>query len=116
MDWFSTGLIMGAVQGLTEFLPVSSSGHLVIAGDLLGFTGPKASTFEVAIQLGSIFAVLMVYWDRFMGLLLPGRVQTSAPKPFAGLRGDLAPFSDDAAAVGFGFAPPFVHQAAFHPL
>ncbi len=62
MDWFSTGLIMGAVQGLTEFLPVSSSGHLVIAGDLLGFTGPKASTFEVAIQLGSIFAVLMVYW------------------------------------------------------
>lgn len=78
---------MGAVQGLTEFLPVSSSGHLVIAGDLLGFTGPKASTFEVAIQLGSIFAVLMVYWDRFMGLLLPGRVQTSAPKPFAGLRG-----------------------------
>ena len=87
MDWFSTGLIMGAVQGLTEFLPVSSSGHLVIAGDLLGFTGPKASTFEVAIQLGSIFAVLMVYWDRFMGLLLPGRVQTSAPKPFAGLRG-----------------------------
>ena len=101
MDWFSTGLIMGAVQGLTEFLPVSSSGHLVIAGDLLGFTGPKASTFEVAIQLGSIFAVLMVYWDRFMGLLLPGRVQTSA---------------DDAAAVGFGFAPPFVHQAAFHPL
>ena len=103
---------MGAVQGLTEFLPVSSSGHLVIAGDLLGFTGPKASTFEVAIQLGSIFAVLMVYWDRFMGLLLPGRVQTSAPKPFAGLRG----ISDDAAAVGFGFAPPFVHQAAFHPL
>ena len=87
MDWFSTGLIMGAVQGLTEFLPVSSSGHLVIAGDLIGFTGPKASTFEVAIQLGSIFAVLMVYWDRFMGLLLPGRVQTSAPKPFAGLRG-----------------------------
>ena len=85
--WFSTGLIMGAVQGLTEFLPVSSSGHLVIAGDLLGFTGPKASTFEVAIQLGSIFAVLLVYWDRFMGLLLPGRVHSAAPQPFAGLRG-----------------------------
>lgn len=116
MDWFSTGLIMGAVQGLTEFLPVSSSGHLVIAGDLLGFTGPKASTFEVAIQLGSIFAVLMVYWDRFMGLLLPGRGANVSPETFCRVEGDLAPFSDDAAAVGFGFAPPFVHQAAFHPL
>lgn len=87
MDWFSTGLIMGAVQGLTEFLPVSSSGHLVIAGTLLDFTGPKASTFEVAIQIGSIFAVIMVYWNRFMGLLVPGRIHSTAPKPFAGLRG-----------------------------
>lgn len=87
MDWFSTGLIMGAVQGLTEFLPVSSSGHLVIVGEAIGFTGAKASTFEVAIQLGSIFAVLLVYWERFMGLLAPGRVRSTAPRPFAGLRG-----------------------------
>ena len=87
MDWLFTGFILGAVQGLTEFLPVSSTGHLIIAGDLLGFTGAKASTFEVAIQLGSILAVVVLYWQRFMGLLWPGRIQTSAPKPFAGLRG-----------------------------
>lgn len=70
-SWFLVGFIMGAVQGLTEFLPVSSTGHLIITGDLLGFTGPKASTFSVAIQLGSILAVVALYWQRFMGLLFP---------------------------------------------
>lgn len=88
-SWFGLGVILGAVQGLTEFLPVSSTGHLIIAGDLLGFVGPKASTFEVAIQLGSIMAVVVLYWRRFMGLLLPSRFvsRSAGPTPFAGLRG-----------------------------
>lgn len=86
-SWFLIGLILGAVQGLTEFLPVSSTGHLIIAGHLLGFTGAKASTFDVAIQLGSILAVVVLYWQRFMGLLWPGRIHTDSPTPFAGLRG-----------------------------
>lgn len=73
MDWLINGFILGAVQGLTEFLPVSSTGHLIITGDLLGFTGPKAGTFEVAIQLGSILAVVVLYWRRFCGLLFPDR-------------------------------------------
>lgn len=81
-SWLLVGFIMGAVQGLTEFLPVSSTGHLIITGDLLGFTGPKASTFSVAIQFGSILAVVVLYWRRFMGLLCPrGR------GGFAGRRG-----------------------------
>ena len=86
-SWLSIGFILGAVQGLTEFLPVSSTGHLIIAGHLLGFTGAKASTFDVAIQLGSILAVVVLYWRRFMGLLYPGRIPTDSPPPFAGLRG-----------------------------
>jgi len=51
---------LGVVEGLTEFLPISSTGHLIIAGELIGFTGEKAKVFEVAIQLG---AILGVAWD-----------------------------------------------------
>lgn len=46
--------ILGVVEGLTEFLPVSSTGHMIIVGHLLGFEGDTAKTFEVVIQLGSI--------------------------------------------------------------
>lgn len=56
--------IMGIVEGLTEFLPVSSTGHLILAGSLLDFTGDKIKVFEIAIQTGAIFAVVLVYWPR----------------------------------------------------
>jgi len=56
--------VMGVVEGLTEFLPVSSTGHLILAGALLGFQGEKAKVFEIAIQTGAIFAVVLVYWDK----------------------------------------------------
>lgn len=61
--------ILGIVEGLTEYLPVSSTGHLILVGDLLGFTGQKASTFEVIIQLGSMLAILVLYWKRYLSLL-----------------------------------------------
>ncbi len=61
--------ILGVVEGLTEFLPVSSTGHMIIVGELLGFTGDKAKTFEVIIQLGSILAVVVVFWRRLFGLI-----------------------------------------------
>ncbi|MFY4775587.1 undecaprenyl-diphosphate phosphatase [Metabacillus sp. RGM 3146] len=61
-------IIMGLVEGLTEFLPVSSTGHLILVGSLLGFTGEKASVFEVVIQLGSILAVVVVFWKRLWSL------------------------------------------------
>lgn len=62
---------MSLVEGLTEFLPVSSSGHLIIVGELLGLVDAKAHTFEVVIQLGAILAVTVLYWPRFVGLLRP---------------------------------------------
>jgi undecaprenyl-diphosphatase len=56
--------IMGIVEGLTEFLPVSSTGHLILAGSLLDFTGDKVKVFEIAIQTGAIFAIILIYWPR----------------------------------------------------
>ena len=56
--------IMGIVEGLTEFLPISSTGHLILAGSLLGFDDAKAKVFDIAIQTGAIFAVILVYWQK----------------------------------------------------
>ncbi|CAH5968317.1 undecaprenyl-diphosphate phosphatase [Citrobacter koseri] len=61
--------ILGVVEGLTEFLPVSSTGHMIIVGHLLGFEGDTAETFEVVIQLGSILAVVVMFWRRLFGLI-----------------------------------------------
>ncbi|ARU06801.1 undecaprenyl-diphosphatase [Comamonas serinivorans] len=56
--------IMGIVEGLTEFLPISSTGHLILAGALLDFHGEREKVFEIAIQTGAILAVILVYWQR----------------------------------------------------
>ncbi|MDR2891668.1 MAG: undecaprenyl-diphosphate phosphatase [Deltaproteobacteria bacterium] len=64
--------LLGLVQGITEFLPVSSTGHLILTSSLLGLHGDAIKTFEVFIQLGSILAVLVLYRQRFIRLLLPG--------------------------------------------
>ena len=62
-------LIMGVVEGLTEFLPISSTGHLILAGDLLGFNDDKAKVFEVVIQTGAMLAIVWEYRERFLGVL-----------------------------------------------
>ena len=62
--------IMGIVEGLTEFLPISSTGHLILAGSLMGFVGNKAKVFEIAIQTGAIFAVMLVYWQKIRSTLV----------------------------------------------
>jgi undecaprenyl-diphosphatase len=62
--------IMGVVEGLTEFLPISSTGHLILAGALLGFDDEKAKVFDIAIQTGAIFAVILVYWQKIRDTLI----------------------------------------------
>jgi undecaprenyl-diphosphatase len=59
--------LMGIVEGLTEFLPISSTGHLILAGSLLGFDDAKAQVFDIAIQTGAILAVVIVYWHKIAG-------------------------------------------------
>lgn len=65
-----TVILLGIVEGLTEFIPVSSTGHLVLAGELLGFKDGSGGAFDVVIQLGAILAVLVLYWRRFWDVAL----------------------------------------------
>ena len=62
--------VMGMVEGLTEFLPISSTGHLILAGALLGFDDEKAKVFDIAIQTGAILAVIIVYWKKLRDTVL----------------------------------------------
>ena len=59
-------VILGIIEGLTEFLPVSSTGHLILAGDLLGFNTPQGKVFEVVIQTGAMLAIVWEYRERFL--------------------------------------------------
>ncbi len=70
---FLKALFLGVLEGLTEFIPVSSTGHLIIAGDFIGFESRLAGSFEVFIQLGAILAVVVLYWPRFRSYLMPWR-------------------------------------------
>lgn len=67
--------ILGVVEGITEFLPVSSTGHLILAGELLGLPSTEfLKSFEIAIQLGAIMAVVLLYWRSFLDLGILKRI------------------------------------------
>ena len=69
MGDYMIAVILGIVEGVTEYLPISSTGHMILVGDWLGFTGPRASVFEVFIQLGAILSVLVIYKEKFIRML-----------------------------------------------
>lgn len=75
-------LILGVVEGITEFLPVSSTGHLILAGDLLGFNDERGKLFEIVIQSGAILAVCWEYRMKLVGVVL-GLPQQPAAQRFA---------------------------------
>lgn len=66
MDAYAAALLMGVIEGLTEFLPISSTGHLILLGYAIGFEGPPGKVFEIAIQLGAILAVVIIYRQRLL--------------------------------------------------
>ncbi len=77
MSDFINAVILGIVEGLTEFLPVSSTGHLIIVSEFINFTGDFAKMFDIVIQMGAILAVVVYFWER----LIPfGRRKTVSEK------------------------------------
>ena len=91
MNEWIVAIILGIVEGLTEFLPVSSTGHLILGGELLGFTDGSSVAFKIAIQFGAILAVLLVYWRRFW-MVGVGLIK-SEPGPVAFTRNILLGFA-----------------------
>jgi undecaprenyl-diphosphatase len=64
-----TAILLGIIEGVTEFLPVSSTGHLVLATELLGYDPQRWAVFNIAIQPGAILAIVVLYWRTFMAVL-----------------------------------------------
>jgi undecaprenyl-diphosphatase len=82
VDTYVAAAFLGVIEGLTEFLPVSSTGHLILFIGLLGFKEPPGKTFEVMIQLGAIFAVVLLYFRKLWGTLI-GLPTDPAARKFA---------------------------------
>lgn len=74
---FLNAAFLGIVEGLTEFLPVSSTGHLILFVDLLGFKGSSGHVFEVVIQFGAILAIIALYWRKFWDVLVTLKARSS---------------------------------------
>jgi undecaprenyl-diphosphatase len=104
-------LILGVVEGLTEFLPISSTGHQIIVADLIGFAGDRAKAFNIIIQLGAILAVVWEYRHKIIGIVLGLPKQRQAQNFTANLLIAFLP----AAALGVAFSEQ-IHHYLFNPI
>lgn len=109
---FIDAIILGLIEGVTEFLPISSTGHLILTSHFLGLTGESTKTFEIVIQLGAIMAVVFLYKQRVLDLF---KRQTA--RPFSGLFAliSLALTTAPAMVLGFLFHD-FIKSNLFNPL
>jgi undecaprenyl-diphosphatase len=108
--------VMGIVEGLTEFLPISSTGHLILTGALLGFDDEKSKVFDIAIQSGAILAVIIVYWAKISATIVnlssSKRAQRFAANVFIGfLPAGIIGFTVYKAIKTYLFNPPVVAGA-----
>lgn len=108
---FAIALVLGLLEGLTEFLPISSTGHLIIAGDLLGFTGARAASFKIVIQLGAILAICWFYRHKLIDVARGLPADPSARRFLLNLAVAFIP----AAALGFLFHD-FIKRYLFSPV
>ena len=104
-------VILGVVEGLTEFLPISSTGHLIIAAQLIGFAGEKAKVFEIVIQSGAMLSIIWEYRARFARTLMGLRHDPAARRLTVNLAVAFLP----AAVLGLAFAGA-IKQHLFHAI
>lgn len=106
---FINAVFLGIVEGLTEFLPISSTGHLILSVDILGMRVPPGQVFEIVIQLGAILAILVLYWRKFFDVL----THLHTPRAQHFVRNILLAVTP-AMGIGF-FAHDIIKTALFNP-